>query len=164
LDEESDPHAGGRYSFEWTSYLSSFQTYVIDVRRFIPLTPTDRIGLRMQTTFTHSSPVEDVPFFLYPFIGGSDTVRGMSHYRFRDRNALVLNAEYRRPLAGFLDMVAFADAGRVFTKSTNLGLQNLHPAVGGGLRVKFGRSVFFGIDVGFSGERAKVSFRSDHLF
>jgi hypothetical protein len=164
LDEESDPHSGGKYAFEWTSYMSSFQTYVIDVRRFIPVTATDRIGLRMQTTFTHSSPAEDVPFFLYPFIGGSDTVRGMSHYRFRDRNALVLNAEYRRPLAGFLDLVVFADAGRVFTKSTDLGFRNLHPAAGAGVRVKFGRNVFFGIDFGFSGERAKVSFRSDHLF
>jgi hypothetical protein len=164
LDEESDPHSGGMYSFEWTTYLSSLQSYVVDVRRFIPVTATDRIGLRMQTSFTHSSDSEEVPFFMLPTVGGSHSVRGFNSWRFRDRNALVLNAEYRRPLTGFLDIVGFADAGRVFTRAANLGLQDLHPSAGVGVRVKFGSRIFFGIDVGFSGERTKLSFRSDQMF
>jgi hypothetical protein len=164
LDEESDPHAGGKYSFEWTSYLSSFQRYAVDLRRFIPVSTTDRIGLRLQTLFTHSSNVKDVPFFMFPTVGGSDTARGFKHYRFRDRNALAMSFEYRRPVAEFLDVVAFADAGRVFSRSRDLGLRYLHPSAGAGLRVKFGGRVFFGIDVGLSSERAKLSFRSDNVF
>ena len=32
---------------------------------------------------------------MLPTIGGSDDVRGFEDFRFRDRNAVVLNAEYR---------------------------------------------------------------------
>jgi outer membrane protein assembly factor BamA len=164
LDEAADPHTGGKYSFQWTAYASSFQRYVVDLRRFIPVTSADRIGLRLQTSFTRSSPKEEVPFFMLPTAGGTDTVRGFNQYRFRDRNALVLNSEYRRPLADFLELVAFADAGRVFSRSSDLGLRDLHPAAGIGARVKFGSRVFFGIDLGFSGEGRKLWFRSDHMF
>jgi hypothetical protein len=75
-----------------------------------------------------------------------------------------LNSEYRKPLGGFLDVVAFADAGRVFSKSANLSLQDLHPSYGFGARIKFGTRVFFGIDVGFSDEGHKLWFRSDQTF
>jgi outer membrane protein assembly factor BamA len=162
LDDAGDPHKGGQYSVEWTNYASGLQLYVIEARRFIPVTATDRVGLRMQTALTHSS--DDVPFFMLPTVGGSRTVRGFEHYRFRDRNALVLNSEYRRPLAGFLDLVAFADAGRVFARSRNLGLRDLHPSAGIGVRVKFGSSVFFGLDLGFSDEGHKLWLRSDQAF
>jgi len=164
LDQESDPHSGGSYSFQWTSYISSFQRYSIDVRRFIPVSDTDRIGLRLQTLFTQSGAIEEVPFFMLPTVGGSRTVRGFNPYRFRDRHALILNVEYRRPLAGFLDVVAFTDAGRVFSNAADLGLRHLHPSAGGGVRLKFGTSVFVGIDVGFSSESQRLSFRSDHMF
>jgi len=163
-DEKADPHKGGRYSFQWTSYLSSFQRYTVDVRQYLPITSTDRVALRAQTLFTHSSLQEQIPFFMLPTAGGSDTVRGFNHWRFRDRNALILNSEYRKPLGGFLDVVAFADAGRVFSKSANLSLQDLHPSYGFGARIKFGTRVFFGIDVGFSDEGHKLWFRSDQTF
>jgi len=163
-DERTDPHKGGKYSFQWTSYLSSFQRYAVDIRHFLPVTSTDRIALRMQTLFTHSSSQTEIPFFMLPTVGGTDTVRGFNQYRFRDRNALIMNSEYRKPLGGFLDVVAFADAGRVFSKSMNLGLSDLHASYGVGARVKFGSRVFFGIDVGFSDEGHKLWFRSDHMF
>jgi outer membrane protein assembly factor BamA len=162
VDDAADPHKGGKYSLEWTNYAPGLQRYVVDVRHFIPVTSTDRIGLRAQTLFTHSTP--DVPFFMLPTVGGIDTIRGFNQYRFRDRNALVLNSEYRRPLGGFLDLVAFADAGRVFARAQNLGLRDLHPTAGIGVRVKFGSRVFFGIDLGFSDEGHKLWFRSDQMF
>lgn len=162
LDEPADPHNGGKYSFQFTNYAPGLQRYEVDLRRFLPLTASDRIGLRMNTSFTRS--FSQVPFFMLPTVGGIDTVRGFDQYRFRDRNALVMNAEYRRPLGGFLDVVAFADAGRVFARARNLGLQGLRPSAGIGARVKFGSRVFFGIDLGFSREGAKLWFRSDQAF
>jgi Omp85 superfamily domain len=164
LDVPSDPHKGGKYTFEVTSFVSSFQRYVIDVQRFLPITDVDRIGLRAETTFTHSSDPEQIPFFMLPTAGGKDTIRGFNHYRFRDLNALVLNAEYRRPVASFLDAVAFVDAGRVFTRAADLGLRNLHPSAGFGARVKFGQRMFFGIDLGFGPEGKRLWFRSGQMF
>jgi hypothetical protein len=164
LDQDSDPCTGGMYGFQWTSYLSGFQSHVIDLRQFVPVTSTDRIGFRMEASFTNSSPDEKVPFFMLPFVGGVDTVRGLHQYRFRDRNALVLNSEYRHRLNDFLDVIGFVDAGRVFSNAKNFGLQHLHPSAGVGVRVKFGTRMFFGIDLGFSGEGKRLYFRSSQMF
>ena len=164
LDVESDPHKGGKYTLEWKTFVSNFQRYVVDVRRFVPVGANDRIALRAETTFTRSSAPEQIPFFMLPTAGGTDTVRGFNQYRFRDRNALVLNAEYRRPVASFLDAVAFVDAGRVFTLAQDLGLRNLHPSAGFGARVKLGQRVFFGVDLGFGPEGKRLWFRSGQMF
>jgi outer membrane protein assembly factor BamA len=164
LDSESDPHKGGRYTFDWTAFTSSFHRYVIDVRRFVPITADSQLALRAETIFTHSSRGEEIPFFMLPTAGGNDTVRGFNQYRFRDRDAVVLNAEYRRPVAGFLDAVAFVDAGRVFARAGDFGLRELHPAAGFGARFKFGQRVFFGIDLGFSREGKRLWFRSGQMF
>jgi len=164
LDQESDPHSGGQYSFAWTRYMAGFHRYSIDARRFLPLGVKHRIGLRAQALFTQSSSRREVPFFMLPTAGGTDTVRGFHQYRFRDRNAFVLNSEYRHQLNAFMDLVAFADAGRVFSRSQNIGLRDLHPSAGFGARIKLGSKVFFGVDIGFSREGGRLWFRSDQMF
>jgi outer membrane protein assembly factor BamA len=163
-DEKSDPRAGGKYAFRWTRYGNAFHRYEIDVRRFLPLTERDRIALRMTTAFTDPSAHHETPFFMLPYAGGSSTVRGFDHYRFRDRDALVMNAEYRRPLTGFLDAVIFADAGRVFSRASDFTFKHLATAGGLGTRVRFGDRMFFGVDVAFSREGQRLWFRSEHMF
>src|SRR5262245_36277640 len=158
LDTPGDPHKGGKYTFQWTNFTSTFQRYVVDLRRFVPVTTNSQLGFRALTTFTSQSSAEEIPFFMLPTAGGTHTVRGFHQYRFRDRNALVLNAEYRRPVTGFVAAVAFVDAGRVFSHASDFGLTHLHPSAGIGARVKLGERVFFGIDVGFSGEGARLLF------
>jgi outer membrane protein assembly factor BamA len=101
---------------------------------------------------------------MLPTAGGTDNVRGFAQHRFRDRNALVLNAEYRRPLVSLLDVVLFADAGRVFPRARDFSFNRLQTAAGAGARLKFGSRVFFGIDAGFSREGAQLWFRSGHTF
>ena len=54
-----------------------------------------------------------MPFFLQPTLGGSEDLRGFREYRFRDRNMVVFNAEYRWEAFSGLDLAAFADAGQV---------------------------------------------------
>ena len=41
------------------------------------------------------TPAPQVPFYLQRTLGGPDDLRGFRHLRFRDRNALLLQAEYR---------------------------------------------------------------------
>jgi outer membrane protein assembly factor BamA len=164
-DEEGDPHDGSKLRFAWTTYASYLDRFTVDLRRFIPIGESDRLGLRLQSQFTHSSLASsELPFFLLPTAGGTNTVRGFNQYRFRDRNALVMNAEYRRPLNAFLDAVAFVDAGRVFSRPENIGLQHLHPSAGIGARIKFGSRVFFGVDLGISSETKRLWFRSEQMF
>ena len=164
VDSEDDPSKGGRYAAQSETFGARFQRHTIDLRKYVPITPTNRLALRIQTLFTSQSGREEIPFFMLPTAGGTDTVRGFHQYRFRDRNAMILNAEYRRPGWKFLDVVAFADAGRVFSNPGNLGLKNLHGSVGGGTRLKFGGRVFFGIDIGVGSEGSHLWFRSGHTF
>jgi outer membrane protein assembly factor BamA len=164
LDEPADPRSGGKYAFRWTGFESTLQRYEADARRFIPLGDEGRIGLRAQAIFTTSPANRDVPFFLLPTVGGVDTVRGFHQYRFRDRHALILNAEYRRPLVAVFDGVIFADAGRVFSRAGTLSLRDFAVSTGIGSRVRFGKRVFFGLDVGLSREGALLWFRSGHTF
>jgi outer membrane protein assembly factor BamA len=164
LDEQSDPQAGGKYSFRWTRYGNTFQRYEIDARRFVSLTERDRVALRMKTTFTDTSSTHETPIFMLAYAGGSRTLRGFPHYRFRDRNALIFNGEYRRPVTGFLDAVVFADAGRVFSNASKITLRDFATSGGLGARVKFGRRIFFGADVAFSREGRQLWLRSEHMF
>jgi Omp85 superfamily domain len=164
VDDESDPHAGGTYAFRWTWYKSTFQRYEADLRQFIPLAAKDRVGLRVQTVFTQASSNHETPFFMLPSVGGGDTVRGFHQNRFRDRNALVLNAEYRRTLIAFLDVVAFGDAGRVFSSPGNFSLNDLALSAGIGTRLRFGKHIIFGVDVGFSREGTLLWFRGGSMF
>ena len=37
----------------------------------------------------------DVPYFLMPSVGGGDSLRAYSSFRFRDRHSLLLQGEFR---------------------------------------------------------------------
>ena len=60
-----------------------------------------------------------------PTLGGSTTLRGFSEFRFRDRNAFLINAEYRWEAFSGLDMALFGDWGDV---ATDVGRHRLQPA------------------------------------
>jgi outer membrane protein assembly factor BamA len=163
-DETADPHKGGAYEIRWTRFLPDFQRFEAEARHFVPFGANDRLALRLRTVFTDRVSAQGAPFYLLPTVGGSGTNRGFNHYRFRDKNAMVGQAEYRHPLASIADLVVFADSGRVFAKTTDLSLRNLHSSVGTGARLKFGTRVFVGIDVAISREGARLWLRSNHTF
>ena len=47
---------------------------------------------------TETAAGQEVPFYLLPTLGGSTTLRGFLDDRFRDRDLLLFNAEYRFPI------------------------------------------------------------------
>lgn len=76
-----------------------------------------------------------VPFFLLPSLGGANTLRSFSAWRFRDRHSLLMNAELRwTPNRHAMDMALFYDAGKVAGSRRNLNLQGLASDVGIGVR------------------------------
>jgi hypothetical protein len=78
---------------------------------------------------------DEVPFFLLPALGSGSTLRGYSSGRFRDRHALLLQAEWRWIVnrAG-MDMALFYDAGKVAGRRSGLDLDDLKGNVGIGVR------------------------------
>jgi hypothetical protein len=85
-----------------------------------------------QTAFGKSG--QEIPFFLMPALGGGDSLRGFSSRRFRDRNSLLLQAEWRIPVSRFLDTAVFYDAGKVTARAKDLDLNGLKSDYGFGLR------------------------------
>jgi hypothetical protein len=75
-----------------------------------------------------------------------------------------MNAEYRRELASFIDVIGFVDAGRVFFRPSEFGLRDLKSSGGLGTRIKLGARVFFGVDVAAGPEGVLAWFRGGHTF
>jgi hypothetical protein len=87
---------------------------------------------RVQTAFNKSN--QEIPFFMLPALGGGSTLRGFSSWRFRDRDSLLMQAEWRIMDNRFLDTAVFMDAGKVTPRPSDLDLKNLKSDYGIGVR------------------------------
>jgi Omp85 superfamily domain len=104
-----------------------------------------------------------VPFYAQPTLGGSTTLRGFDEFRFRDRNALLINAEYRWEAFSGLDMAIFGDWGDVGREWDDIDFKKLRSDYGIGFRFNTFRSVFLRIDLARSrqeGFRLNTAFSS----
>ena len=87
---------------------------------------------RVQTAFDKDN--QDTPFFMLPALGGGSSLRGYSSWRFRDKNSLLLQAEWRIMVNRYLDMAFFYDAGKVAARTSDLDFDGLKDDYGFGLR------------------------------
>ena len=72
--------------------------------------------------------------------------------RFRDAHALLYNAEYRWRIWLMMDLLLFADAGKVFSEADQWGVTDLNTSLGGGLRVSTSASTLMRFEVARSPE------------
>jgi outer membrane protein assembly factor BamA len=112
-----------------SNYL--YTSYVMDLRRFLRVYRGQVLALQVLGNFN----VGQVPLRSLAYLGGSSTMRGYYAGRFRDKNAGVLQAEYRVPLFWRLGAVGFADMGNVGAEISDVNLQHFKYSYGGGLRV-----------------------------
>jgi hypothetical protein len=87
---------------------------------------------RVQTAFDKDD--QRTPFFMLPALGGGSSLRGFSSWRFRDKNSLLLSAEWRIMVNRYLDMAFFYDAGKVAARTSDLDFDGLKDDYGFGLR------------------------------
>ena len=120
--------------------------------------------LRGSSSLTTTSDNQRVPFYLQPTLGGPDTLRGYRVNRFYGDNSVMVNAEYRWQLSALVDMVAFADGGKVFNRWEQWNLHGLQSDAGFGLRFRGRSKVVFSFDTGFSHEGFQIWFRANNLF
>lgn len=78
---------------------------------------------------------QDLPFFQMATLGGQKKMRGFYEGRYRDNNALVLQAEYRRMVWGPLGFTLFADLGQVMHRYQDLKLDTWRYTYGAGIRI-----------------------------
>lgn|GEM_PF-752073 len=155
-DNPGYPCAGTVLDFQMTVYKDhtlhrySFDTYEIEAQQFFPFLHKHRvIALRAkaQLTDVDRSDGQRVPFFMLPYLGGSNSLRGYREFRYFDENYLLFNAEYRWKAWTGLEMALFADYGDVFSRIEDVGLADLRCSYGFGFRFVTGRSVFLRADI-----------------
>jgi outer membrane protein assembly factor BamA len=117
-----------------SNYL--YTSYVLDLRRFLRIYNDQVLALQLQGNFNTGQ----VPLRSLASLGGSNAMRGYYAGRFRDKNAGVLQAEYRVPLFWRLGAVGFADMGNVGPDLRDINLYHFKYSYGGGVRVALNRT------------------------
>ena len=131
------PDKGSMFQF-WFDHFApalgsdyQYTNYVIDLRRFIRVYKQQVLALQAYGSFNQG----EVPLRSLAFLGGANSMRGYYAGRYRDKNAGILQAEYRIPLWWRIGAVGFADMGNVGPDVKDVNLEHFKYSYGGGLRI-----------------------------
>lgn len=143
-----------------------FHRWETEVQQRMPgFKPGQRLTLHGFLASTSAN--ADVPFYMLYTLGGSGglksfrpdllgtdgtraSLRGFRNYRFRDRNLVLMQAEYRIPVHRYVHTTVFVDAGQVAPRTAEL-FSDLRTSTGFSLSyVRKGKTVGR-MDVGFGG-------------
>jgi hypothetical protein len=101
----------------------------------------------------------EAPFQMLALLGGSYSMRGFYNGRYRDRNMITAQVEYRFPIAWRFGAAAFAGAGDVQSDLHEFSVDRLKYSAGFGLRFMFDAQerINARLDFGFgSGDNAGI--------
>lgn len=148
LHDYHDAHAGGQ----------SFRQAEIAAQQLLP-TSSGRgaLGLTARAWLSQTAAGQELPFFFMPTLGGGDRLRGYRSYRFRDRDALLVSAEYRWAVHELLDVAGLYEAGTVSPTLRGLRLSGVAQSAGGGIRVHTKTSGLLRVDLARGRDGFKLS-------
>ena len=101
---------------------------------------------------------------MLPSIGGGSSLRGFSSWRFRDRNSLLLQLDWRAMVNRYIDIALLYDAGKVTERSGDLSLNGLKSDFGVGFRLHGPTTTPLRIDVMKANEGFHIVFSSGAAF
>ena len=122
------------------------------------------ISLRAAASTTGTKTGQQIPFFMLPSIGGGSSLRGYGSWRFRDRNSVLLQAEWRIIVNRFVDTALFYDTGKVTAHTRDLNLRDLEDDYGFGFRFHGPLTTPLRIDFAKSHEGLSIVFASSAVF
>jgi hypothetical protein len=160
-----NPRRGGRYHASIWRYMDrdtghyTFNRLEVDLRQYVPFLQERRVlALRTLASFSAADSGDEVPFYFQRTLGGSDTLRGFRDYRFRDRNLLLFQAEYRWEIFPALDAALFYDTGKVGPTVDDLSRGEFERDYGFGFRFGTNRGVYLRVDAAFGSRDGKRYF------
>jgi hypothetical protein len=162
---------GGRYQITFDSYhdqgfdLYSFRKTRIDLQQFVPLLHGYRVlAFRALAVLSDASDGQVVPFYLSPTYGGLNVGRGYPTFRFRDRNMVALQTEYRYQINRLVNGAIFVDSGQVAARASAIGWSQLKTTYGTGVRFGASGGAALRFDLAFGGEGPTFIFGLGHAF
>jgi hypothetical protein len=157
-----NPRQGGRYLFTYQRFddldrnAYSFQRAEADLQQYISLYRHRRVlALRALVSVSDADADAQVPFYYQRTLGGPDDLRGFHRERFRDKDALLLQAEYRWEIFTAVDGALFYDTGKVASRVENLNLKDLESDYGIGFRFGTANNVFLRIEAALGSHGGK---------
>ena len=112
-----------------------FTNYLFDIRHYHSLSPNTVLAGQFYLNLN----VGEVPFKQAATLGGSSLLRGYYNGRYRDNNAVIIQAELRQHLFGRFGGAVFVGVGDVAHTPTNFDFLDLKPTGGAGLRYLISR-------------------------
>jgi hypothetical protein len=161
---------GGFYGVTFHDYKDNderfgFQQVDYEIVQHIPiLRETWALSLRALAETTWLKGDQEIPYFMLPSLGGGRNLRGYSSWRFRDRNSLLLQGEWRIMVNRYLDTALFYDAGKVAALTEDLDLNGLKQDFGFGVRFHGPISTPLRIDLAKSSEGLVLVFATSAAF
>lgn len=131
---------GGLYAIDFHQFRDSddnfsFRRVDVDLRQYVPLLKEQWVlAFRALAQTTTADDGQLVPYYLLPSLGGANSLRGYTDFRFQDKHLLLLGAEYRWLPSRVVDMALFVDAGKVAAERRDLDLDGLKTTYGIGIR------------------------------
>ncbi|MEO6317017.1 MAG: BamA/TamA family outer membrane protein [Chitinophagaceae bacterium] len=114
----------------------NYTNYVIDLRSFIKTHQHQVLALQLYAGLNNG----DVPLRSLASLGGANSMRGYYDGRYRDKDQVVLQAEYRVRVYKRIGAVAFGGMGNVSNNCDYLATKALKYSYGGGVRIALTKS------------------------
>lgn len=166
------PKNGGRYKVTVSRYADrntdryAFTRTDVDLQQYLSVLNEKRVlALRSLLSVSDPDAGADVPFYFLPTLGGNNTLRGFRDFRFRDRNLLLFQAEYRWEVFTAMDAALFYDAGQVAERADQFTFARFKHDYGIGFRFGTNLGVFLRADLAFGGSEGVRPFLAfSHVF
>jgi Omp85 superfamily domain len=114
----------------------TFSSFVIDTRIYKTVFKKLVWNANVYAHLTNG----DVPFRMLPAIGGARFLRGYYQGRFRDKNLLLLQQEFRLPIYKRIGIAAFGGIGAVSQNKNDFIKKEIHYNYGVGLRIQINKN------------------------
>lgn len=168
-DYPSHPMSGGLYRAAWTMFSDgtldryTFRRYEAEAFHALPIV-AERVTVlgHVWTVASDTGPAQTLPVYMLPSLGGSNTLRAYSDFRFHDRHLLVATVESRVALFTHVDAAVFVDAGNVAPRFADLDFAKR--SYGAGLRLHTHQATTARLDVAKGTEGWRVIFSLNDPF
>lgn len=131
-----------------------YTNIVADVRKYIRTYHQQVLALQ---AYSLSNIGNQIPIRSIAALGGSNMMRGFYSGRYRDKQLLVLQSEYRVPIIKRVGFVGFFSAGDVSKTLGDFSMNSIKYSYGGGLRFALNKKekLNLRLDYGFGGGKNK---------
>jgi outer membrane protein assembly factor BamA len=110
----------------------AFTSLKLDCRKYFLVAPDQVLALQAYVRSTAG----EVPFHKLAFLGGESLMRGYYKGRFRDKDILAVQAEYRVMVTKRIGVVGFAGLADVFPAFADFKLKTIKYSLGTGFRYR----------------------------